>query len=166
MSVPNVFDCTLALEISNSDRTHALAGVIAGLCNAGDCLLLRGDLGVGKTSFARGFIGALCDHAGEVVSPTFTLVQTYRARDGRDIAHFDLYRLEKPQEIVEIGLEDALQNGICLIEWPQLIEACWPPNALLIDMEYGPKEQARAWVLCGKKEFWQARLEKIKMATA
>ncbi|MCR9122124.1 MAG: tRNA (adenosine(37)-N6)-threonylcarbamoyltransferase complex ATPase subunit type 1 TsaE [Phyllobacteriaceae bacterium] len=96
------------------------AADMARIALPGDCLALSGDLGAGKTSFARAFIRALAGADGaalEVPSPTFTLVQDYATSP--PVAHFDLYRIADPDEVAELGLDDALENGIALIEWPE-----------------------------------------------
>lgn len=85
---------------------------------AGDVVYLAGDLGAGKSTLARGLIRSLTSPDQEVPSPTFTLVQTYEGRDF-DIAHFDLYRLETPEDIYETGLFDMTEDHLCLIEWPE-----------------------------------------------
>ncbi len=98
--------------------TARLAGIVARAAVPGDVIALSGDLGSGKTAFARGFIRALTAPAEEVPSPTFTLVQTYSA-NGRTIYHFDFYRIDDPEEAWEIGIEEAFAGGITLIEWPE-----------------------------------------------
>ncbi|MFT4090306.1 MAG: tRNA (adenosine(37)-N6)-threonylcarbamoyltransferase complex ATPase subunit type 1 TsaE [Asticcacaulis sp.] len=85
---------------------------------AGDVVYLLGDLGAGKSTMARGLIRGLTSPDQEVPSPTFTLVQTYEGQDF-DIAHFDLYRLEDPEDIYETGLFEMAEDHLCLIEWPQ-----------------------------------------------
>jgi tRNA threonylcarbamoyladenosine biosynthesis protein TsaE len=108
-----------------SDRETAtieLAARLASVAEPGDVLALDGPLGAGKTVFARGFIRALTTPDEEVPSPTFTLVQIY---DGPDcpIHHFDLYRIEAADELTELGIEEALADGITLIEWPERARA-------------------------------------------
>jgi len=93
---------------------HALAARLAPLLKAGDVVALQGGLGAGKTTFARGLISALMGQDTDVPSPTYTLVQTYMAGD-LAIWHFDLYRLETPEEIVELGWDDTV-SGVALIE--------------------------------------------------
>ncbi len=93
-------------------------------------IALRGDLGAGKTSFARSFISAAMGRPEEVPSPTFTLLQVYETPqefNGGDIYHFDLYRLENPDDSLELGIEDAFSEGICLIEWPDRLGS-WLPK--------------------------------------
>ncbi|WP_180899579.1 tRNA (adenosine(37)-N6)-threonylcarbamoyltransferase complex ATPase subunit type 1 TsaE [Martelella soudanensis] len=109
--------------------TIAFAGRLAPLLIAGDCLLLDGDLGMGKSTFARALIRArLGDPALEVPSPTFTLVQIY---DGAPpLWHFDLYRLSDPDELIELGIDEALAEAISLIEWPDRGEGVLPRDAL------------------------------------
>lgn len=110
----------MAVFNTNSEQETAdIATQIARTATAGDVFLLEGPMGAGKSIFARAFIRTLCGADTEVPSPTFTLVQTYDVND-KSIWHFDLYRLESPEEIFEIGWEDAMTaDVISLIEWPQ-----------------------------------------------
>lgn len=100
----------------------------------GDILALNGDLGAGKTTFARALIHALSDgEMCEVPSPTFTLVQTYATRRF-DVAHFDLYRLTEPHEILELGLDLALKNGIAIVEWPSRADDLIPEDRITVTL--------------------------------
>ena len=109
------------LNLPDPAATERLAAIIAVEARAGDAILLSGDLGAGKTHFARAFINALTPHPEDVPSPTFTLVQTYEAEaqgEPVEIWHFDLYRLKSPEETLEIGIEEAFAAAITLVEWP------------------------------------------------
>ena len=152
----------ICLTITSPDEaaTGALAAALARQCVNGDCLLLSGDLGAGKTVFARGFIRALTDERMEIVSPTFTLLQTYPI-EGGVISHFDLYRLRSPEELMEIGLEDALSQGITLIEWPEMARNFTPSGALEIGIRMGGAAEERVIEFSGAAEVWQDRLEKM-----
>ena len=121
---------------ANSEKdTGDLAAQIAARTKVGDVILLQGDLGAGKTVFARAFIRALCDDpALDVPSPTFTLLQTYDTPRG-PVWHFDLYRLKDPEEIFELGWEDALAEGIVLVEWPERLGPHTPETASIIRFE-------------------------------
>jgi len=108
------------LILPDPAATDALAARLAARLRPGDAVWLEGDLGAGKTHFARAFIRACLGDGGDgadIPSPTYTLVQTYDTPMG-EIWHADLYRLSDPQEIVELGLIDALETAICLVEWP------------------------------------------------
>lgn len=144
---------------TSADDTHRIAAALAKQCKKGDCITLRGDLGSGKTTFARGFIQALSGER-EIVSPTFTLVQTYIAADQTPIAHFDLYRLKNRSEIAEIGLDEALMGGITLIEWPELVEKSLPADALDVLITIGHNPEERQFAFAGSSN-WQARLARI-----
>jgi tRNA threonylcarbamoyladenosine biosynthesis protein TsaE len=126
--------------------TQAEAVRLAATMKGGDVLLLEGDLGSGKTVFARALIRALAgDSALEVPSPTFTLVQTYDTPRGM-VWHFDLYRLEEPEEIYEIGWEEALAGGIVVVEWPERLGGLLPENCRKIRFE-NTGESARRLVV-------------------
>lgn len=145
----------------NEQETQRLAASLARQCEAGDCIALYGDLGAGKTTFARGFIRALQQTEEEVVSPTFTLAQTYPTRRGFPVWHFDLYRLRDTSELAAIGFEETLAAGVSLVEWPELAESLLPPPALRVRMEYGAGEERRIG-LSGDRKVWQSRLEALK----
>jgi tRNA threonylcarbamoyl adenosine modification protein YjeE len=103
----------------NEGDVARLADEIAFLLQPGDTLCLEGDLGAGKSTFARALIRALMlDPAHQVPSPTFTLTQSYEA-PRFEVAHFDLYRLNDPRELEELGLDTALTHGVAVIEWPE-----------------------------------------------
>jgi tRNA threonylcarbamoyladenosine biosynthesis protein TsaE len=112
-----------SIRVETESQMMALGGRLCDLAEPGDVITLRGDLGAGKTVLARGFIRRGCVRGGQdcldfdVPSPTFTLVQVYET-PRFSIWHFDLYRLEKENEVWELGLEEALDEGVCLIEWP------------------------------------------------
>ena len=97
--------------------TGAIAQQIASRAKVGDVFALYGTLGMGKSVFARAFIKSLTN-AEEVPSPTFTLLQTYDA-ENFDIYHYDLYRIKAPEEVFELNIEEAMYEGVCLIEWPE-----------------------------------------------
>lgn len=119
----------------SAEETENFAINIAASCKRGDCLLLYGGLGAGKTTFARAFIRKLTAITEEITSPTFTLVQTYPLPQGADLWHCDLYRLESEAELPELGLEDAFSDNIVLIEWPEIAENYLPNDALKIKLE-------------------------------
>jgi tRNA threonylcarbamoyladenosine biosynthesis protein TsaE len=119
---------------------------------------LRGDLGAGKTSFARAVIQALAGTEIEVPSPTFTLVQTYELTPA-PIWHFDLYRLVDSGEIEELGWDDARADGVALVEWPERLAGYVPAERLDVCLELGQGTQRRA-VLTGTGS-WATRLKEV-----
>ena len=131
------FICKTEQETINIGRK------IADFAQKGDVFALYGNLGMGKTVFCRAFIQKLTD-AKEVPSPTFTLLQTYSAKSF-EIYHFDLYRLKSSEEIFEIGMEEAIYNGVCLIEWPEKMEHYLPKKAFIIKII--PYEQGRKIII-------------------
>jgi tRNA threonylcarbamoyladenosine biosynthesis protein TsaE len=123
-----------SVNVHSLKETEALAREIADSTSAPRVILLEGTLGMGKSSFARAFIRHLAGETDmEVPSPTFTLVQSYDTPKG-EIWHFDLYRLESPDEIWELDWEDATAEHICLIEWPERLGAYTPKNAMRINI--------------------------------
>jgi tRNA threonylcarbamoyladenosine biosynthesis protein TsaE len=145
------------LDLPDEAATVALARRIADLAKGGDVFALRGDLGAGKTYFARAFIGE-----ADVPSPTFTLVQIYRRADGAQIWHFDLYRLKEAGEAIELDIEDAFAEGISLVEWPERLGALLPAERLDIGLEIpkGVQTQRRKVILTGRGR-WAALLDKV-----
>lgn len=107
----------MKIELPDAEATTRLGHVIARLLQSGDSVLLYGPLGMGKSTLARGLIRALTTPNEDVPSPTFTLVQFYEGEPA--VAHFDLYRLTRPDEAFEIGLDEALDDGCAVIEWPE-----------------------------------------------
>ena len=126
-------DGTQAFALPDEAATDALGRALAPRLGRGEALCLAGPLGAGKSTLARALIRALTTPDEDVPSPTFTLVQFYEGR-GLPLAHFDLYRLTDPDEAYEIGLDEALEDGAALIEWPQRLEGRLPPNRLDIEM--------------------------------
>jgi len=129
------------LDLPSEPATAALAAWLAPMLKAGDVVALSGPLGAGKTAFARALIRALTG-AEEVPSPTFTLVQSYEGAAGR-IHHFDLYRVASPDELVEIGWDEAPADGIVLVEWPVRAGARLPARRLDLEFQYGATPDAR-----------------------
>ena len=146
----------IAFDLPDEAATAALAARIAALVAPGDIIALKGDLGAGKTSFARAFIRARGDVHEEVPSPTFTLVQIYQA-DAFEIWHFDLYRLDGAEEAWELGIEEAFASGVSLIEWPDRLASLLPQRRLEITLDFGDLPNARRASLAGDAA-WQARL--------
>ena len=147
MSIPaSRSGAATARVLEDLAATESLAAAIAARSERGDVITLAGDLGTGKTTFARFFIHAR-GVLGEVPSPTFTLVQLYAA-EGPTIWHFDFYRIAGVDEALELGVEEAFAEGISLIEWPDRIAARLPAERLDI---------ARTARLAGD-EGWRSRL--------
>jgi len=118
-------------RVADLAGTERLAGRLAPLLRPGDLVLLGGDLGAGKTAFARALLRALADDpALEVPSPTFTLVQPYETRR-LPVLHADLYRLGSAEEVFELGLDEGLARGACLVEWPDRAGGRLPAGAVL-----------------------------------
>ena len=120
--------------LADEEATARLGAELAALTRPGDVIALSGPLGVGKTALARGFIGAL-GHRGEVPSPSFAIVQPYEDLDP-PVWHVDLYRVEDPSEIEELGLDSAA-DAVLLVEWPERAgDGAWP-DALRLSLEFG-----------------------------
>lgn len=130
--------------LPDREATAAAAARISALARPGDIFCLYGDLGAGKTTFARGFLRAL-GVEDEIPSPTFNLLLTYETALGT-VWHFDLYRIVTPDEVIELGIEDAFADGICLIEWPDRLGPWLPERRIeihLSDTEDGAGRQLR-----------------------
>jgi len=141
----------MILDLPDLAATQALARRIAPHLRAGHVIALEGGLGAGKTSFARALVSALLGEPTDVPSPTYTLVQTYEGPDF-PIYHFDLYRLDDPADLDELGWEDTL-DGLALIEWPGKADARLPAWRMTISLEI--VGQGRRATLEWTGEDWQ-----------
>lgn len=153
---------TRRLILPTPEATEALARAVAAHLGPGDVVLLSGGIGAGKTHFARALVQSLLETPEDVPSPTFTLVQEYETRSG-SLWHADLYRLTGPQEIVELGLVDAFDDAICLVEWPDRLQDLAPASALHLTFRAIGDDDTRALTINWSDPAWDDRL---KMALA
>jgi tRNA threonylcarbamoyl adenosine modification protein YjeE len=148
----------LSISLADEAATRRLGQRLWPFLASGDVVALGGDLGAGKTTFARGLIQAAMHSNVPVPSPTFTLVQTYDPPEGPRIWHFDLYRLAGPDELEELGWEEALTDGVVLVEWPERAVGSLPDEALwLVIEETGDARTAKFSTGC---DDWADRLSK------
>ena len=145
------------ITLADTAATTALGHLCAPVLCPGDTLLLSGEIGAGKSTFARAVIQARLGRAEDVPSPTFTLVQTYEDSAGA-IWHCDLYRLTDPEEVFELGLDEAFDTAICLIEWPDRLGSEAPSDALLL--HFNAEQNSHRLTITGS-ERWRQRLEVI-----
>jgi tRNA threonylcarbamoyl adenosine modification protein YjeE len=152
----------LTVELADPEATVRFAEDVSLALQQGDCLCLSGDLGAGKSTFARALIRAIADDPDlEAPSPTFTLVQSYELR--LPVAHMDLYRLGSPDELDELGLDDALGEGVALIEWPEKALELLPEDRVMI--RFDGIGDSRTLAISGPAAF-TARLERSRAARA
>ena len=148
----------LTLPNITLNKMNTLANTLLPVLGAGDVIALQGDLGAGKSTLSRALIVGACGADTVVPSPTFTLVQTYGASIC-DIWHMDWYRLEDPEQIWELGVEEAFSDAICLIEWAERASDYLPEGTLTIEIvDMG--NDARTISFIG--DAWQDRLSAIK----
>jgi tRNA threonylcarbamoyladenosine biosynthesis protein TsaE len=131
------------LTLPDEAATQALGRAIAAALRPGEAVCLWGPLGAGKSTLARALVRALTTPEEEVPSPTFTLVQFYEGAR-LNVAHFDLYRLSSPDEAYEIGLDEALDEGAAVIEWPERLEGGLPRDRLDVQIALSDKGEGRA----------------------
>lgn len=155
----NTFMTASTLHIENEAAMEAAAARLAPLLKKGDVVCLQGDLGAGKTVFARALVNALSPTAEEVPSPTFTLAQVYELPQ-LTLWHFDLYRIEKQEDIRELGWDEARRGGVCVVEWPERLGSFLPKDRLEISLSFiKESEQARLLTFMPFGA-WEARLQK------
>jgi tRNA threonylcarbamoyladenosine biosynthesis protein TsaE len=152
MSVPHISAENRTVLLADPAATEALAAELAGGLGPGDVIALTGNLGAGKTVFARALIMALGKAAGieigHVPSPTFTLVQLYNLADFT-LYHFDLYRLAAADEVWETGIEDAFADGVSVIEWADRIDGLLPARGVNLHLAFGTGETDRIATISG-----------------
>lgn len=135
-----------------------MAASLAPLLKTGDAVMLKGDLGAGKTFFARALVNALSKTPEEVPSPTFTLVQAYDLPEFT-LWHFDLYRLEKKQDILELGWLDARREGVVLAEWPERLGSLLPKDRLDISVSFIKNSDNSREIFLSPHGGWKDRLK-------
>ena len=138
---------SLALPLDDLAATKRFAEVLAGCMVPGRVFCLSGPLGVGKSELARAMITAACGPQDDIPSPTFTLVQPYQSSHGFDVWHMDLYRLETAQQALALGIEEAVYECCCLIEWPEKIADLLPSDQVRIDLAMGSEQDSRVVAL-------------------
>lgn len=143
--------------VFNISEALKFAQDLAKILRCGDVLLFQGDLGTGKSTLIREMIQTLMNDNVDVPSPTFTLVQTYDSPRGQ-LWHFDLYRLEHPDEVLELNIDDAFYQGISFVEWPDRLGYLKPEDTLLIELAHGKQPDERTITLTPSKT-WSSRLE-------
>ena len=151
----------LDLTLGSPAETDQFARRLGEILAPGDVLLLQGDVGAGKTHFARALIRSILRCPEDIPSPTFTLVQTYDTSLG-EVWHADLYRLTSPDEIEELGLIDAFDHAISLIEWPDRLGELAPLGALWIDLSAPLGDDRRTAHLHWTAPQWGGRLTWLK----
>jgi tRNA threonylcarbamoyl adenosine modification protein YjeE len=141
---------TIEINLPDAAATTAFAQWIAGSLRAGDAVLLSGNIGAGKTHFARAVIRARMPEVTDIPSPSFTLIQRYEGAEagaGVAIMHADLYRLTHPDEVTELGLDDAAAQDICLIEWPERMAD--PPDGHALRLHFAMSGDGRRLTATG-----------------
>ena len=139
----------LVITLNTPAETEALARRVAVVLGQGDVLLLQGEIGAGKSHFARSAIDerlSLVGAAEDIPSPTFTLVQVYHAGT-LEIWHCDLYRLSDPDEAAELGLQEAFDSALCFVEWPERLGPDAPQGATWLRFSFGDEEQTRRLIV-------------------
>ncbi|MCB4379142.1 tRNA (adenosine(37)-N6)-threonylcarbamoyltransferase complex ATPase subunit type 1 TsaE [Synechococcus sp. MU1644] len=149
---------SLTFHWPSEEETTRAGAALGPLLRAGDVVLLEGDVGAGKTHFARAVIQSILLEPEDVPSPTFTLVQVYDTRNGA-LWHTDLYRVLADTEIDELGLMDAFEDAICLVEWPDRLGPLTPTKALTITIQHDGK--GRTATLQWTDPRWSDRLEQV-----
>lgn len=148
-------------SLDGLEATRRLGIRLAAVLRPGDVVLLTGDLGAGKTTLARAMIAKMCG-VEDAPSPTYTLVQVYDIAEGGELWHADLYRIEDPSELDELGLDDAFDFAVCLVEWPDRLGKALPPDRLEILLTGGGTglETGREARITGVGR-WEERLDDI-----
>jgi tRNA threonylcarbamoyladenosine biosynthesis protein TsaE len=150
------------LRAVTAEDTRAIGAAVAALLSSGDAIALTGELGAGKTTFVQGLARGL-GFAGAVLSPTFTLVREYRG--GRlPVIHADVYRLDRVQDVVDLGLEEQVEDAVLLVEWGDAVEALLPEDHLVIELTVPGAGEERSVRLSTGGGSWSLRWERLERA--
>ncbi len=153
------------LYLKDLSACRTLAKKLAMLLKTGDIITLDGNLGTGKTEFCRAIIHAL-GYNEDVPSPTFNLVQVYEPElddmETPAVWHIDLYRLENEEDVFELGIEDAFDTAVTLIEWPEKMGRFLPQEHLKINLKMAATEEARSITFAGGA-YWQKKLGALEV---
>lgn len=149
------------LTLADLAATKQLGLFMAERLMVGDVLALKGELGAGKSELARAIIQQMCPKETDIPSPTFTLVQTYESDSKIPLWHFDLYRLAEPDDVFELGIEEAFIEAICLIEWPERLAGYLPDRTLTIEINYDASANGGRRLILRGNPAWQNRLSEI-----
>jgi len=141
------------------EDTRAIGAALADLLRAGDAVALTGELGAGKTTFVQGVAVGL-GFAGTVVSPTFTLVREYRGR--LTVHHVDVYRLDRVQDVLDLGFEEMTDDGVLLVEWGDAVEGLLPSEHLSVELTVPGHGERRLLVLTAVGPSWATRWERLE----
>jgi tRNA threonylcarbamoyladenosine biosynthesis protein TsaE len=150
----------IRLAAPTAEDTRAIGGALASLLRRGDALALTGELGAGKTTLVQGAARAL-GYEGAVASPTFTLVREYRT-PGLRLAHVDVYRLDRIQEVAELGLQEMLDDGVLLVEWGDVVEALLPDDHLVVELTVPTDDEERSILVRPVGTRWASRWERLE----
>jgi len=154
----------VVVTTSAPDATDALARRVADVLEPGDVVLLAGDLGTGKTTFTRGIARGL-GVAEPVVSPTFTLAREYRGR--LRLVHTDVYRLDRVQELIDLGLEDlAGDDAVTVVEWGDVVSGQFARDRLEVRLEFVSDDDRRQITLAPLGVSWTARVDRLRALVA
>jgi len=155
----------IRLETKSPDDTRELAAAIAPLVQAGDTLLLAGDLGAGKTAFTQG-LGRALGVAQHITSPTFVLMHSYEGT-AFPLLHVDVYRVDRLQEVVDLGLEELIDDGAAaVIEWGDRAAPALPPDYLEVRIEFGQGDDDRVFTVRPVGGRWAARAAALERAVS
>ncbi|MBI4260464.1 MAG: tRNA (adenosine(37)-N6)-threonylcarbamoyltransferase complex ATPase subunit type 1 TsaE [Actinobacteria bacterium] len=153
----------MELLAAGPEDTRELGEAVAGFLEPGDVVVLTGDLGAGKTTFVQGAARGLGVDRG-VVSPTFTLVREYVGRV--PVRHVDVYRLDRVQEVIDLGLEDLLsEDAVVFVEWGDVVAALLPEDHLEVELFVRPEDQGRMVIVSATGPSWARRWERLEGAT-
>lgn len=150
----------LDLRSREAGDTRAIGAELAPFLQPGDVIALTGELGAGKTTFTQGVARGL-GFEGSAVSPTFTLVREYRG--GRlPVVHADVYRLDRVQDVLDLGLDELAEDGVLLVEWGDAVEGLLPPAHLVVELTVPGDGEERAVGVAGIGDAWALRWERLE----